>query len=113
MEKEFKAVKLLVNKVLKKLGDATLDWTIQVCENSADPNRISYACMIHIPSERLEPLTWVCDSWGELKEKLEKASKELNRDMVDCAYYEGEIKRCERLSNFYREKIDEIQNPES
>lgn len=108
MEKKFQNAKLLVNKILKQLGDSSLDWTIQICENSANPGKITYGCMIHIPSERLEPLTWVCDSWEELEKELEKAGKELNRDMIDVAYYQGEIARCKRLSAYYEEKIKEV-----
>ena len=107
MENYFKKAKVLVNRILKNLGDSTLEWTLQVSENTANPGKITYACMIHV-SDRLEPLVWTCDSWEELLEKLEKASKELNKDMVQVAYFEGEIKRCERLKKYYEEKIAEI-----
>ena len=108
MEKEFAKTKRLVNKILKQLGDATLDWTVQVNENSADPNHRTYACMIHVPSERLEPLTWVKDSWEDLHTALEKATKDLNRDLIDIAEHDAEIKRCKRLIKYHEEKIAEL-----
>jgi hypothetical protein len=108
MEKEFQRAKRLVNKILKQLGDATLDWTIQVNENSADPNHRTYGCMIHTPSERLEPLTWVKDSWEELNEALEKSANELDRDLIDIAEHEAEITRCKRLIAYHEEKIKEL-----
>lgn len=108
MEKQFKQAKLLINKILKQLGDATLDWTIQVSENSVNPGKTNYCAMVHTPSDRLEPISWVCDSWEELLSELEKASKELNLDLVDIAYHKSEIERCERLSKYHNEKIKEI-----
>ena len=107
MEKEFAKTKLLINKILKNLGDSSLDWTIQVSENTANPGKISYGCMIHA-SERLEPITWVCDSWEDLQKELKKAGKELNRDMIDVAYYKSEQNRCDRLKAYYEEKVNEI-----
>ena len=112
MEKKFKSAKLLVNKILKQLGDSTLDWTIQISENSADPGHISYACMVHVPAQKLEPITWVCDSWEELEAALEKSAKELNRDLVEVAYHKGEISRCKRLGAYHEEKIKEILGEE-
>jgi len=107
MEKEFKKTELLINKILKKLGDSTIDYTIQVSKNTANPGKITYGCMIHA-SERLEPITWICSSWEELQNELKKAGKELNRDMIDLAYFKGEQNRCDRLKAYYEEKIKEI-----
>lgn len=108
MEKEFVKTKRLVNKILKQLGDGSLDWTIQVGENTADPNHRTYSCMIHVPSERLQPLTWVKDSWEELHEALETAAKDLSPDMVELAEHNAEIERCKRLIKFHEEKIAEL-----
>lgn len=107
MESKFKSVKTRINKILRNLHDGSLDWTTQVSENSANPGKVTYSCMIHV-SDRLEPLTWVCDSWDELLEKLDKAVEELNKDLVTVAYYQGEVARCERLRKYYEEKISEI-----
>ena len=76
MEKKFGKVKNQINKILKKIGDSTCDWTIQISENSANPGRITYGCMIHI-SDRFEPLTFVCNSMDELEEALKEALKDL------------------------------------
>lgn len=109
MENNFKKAKVLINKILNNLGDSSLDWTLQVSENTANPGKITYGCMIHV-SDRLEPLVWTCESWDELLEKLKKASKELNEDMVQIAYFQGEINRCDRLKHYYEEKIKEVLN---
>ena len=109
MEKNFKKAKVLINRILNNLGDGSLDWTLQISENTANPGKITYGCMIHV-SDRLEPLVWTCESWEDLLGKLEKASQELNEDMVQVAQFQGEIKRCERLKAYYEEKIKEILN---
>lgn len=109
MEKEFQKAEKLINKILKRLGDATLEWTLQISKNTANPGHISYSCMIEV-SDRLQPITWVCDSWEDLFEHLDKAGKELNRDMVDVAYMQGEIARCDRLKAYYSERIEEMMN---
>lgn len=107
MENNFKKAKTLINKILKNLGNAKLDYTIQVSENTANPDRITYACMIHV-SDKLEPLVWTCSSWEELLDKLTKASKDLNENLVRIAEYQSEIDRCKRLSKYYEEKIAEL-----
>lgn len=109
MEKEFLKAKRLVNNILKKVKDASADYTIQVSENTANPGKITYACMIHV-SSRLEPLTWVCDSWDELFEGLEKAGKDLNQTLIEAAYYQGEIDRCKRLIKFYEDKMESLDD---
>lgn len=108
MEKQFLKIEKLVNKIIKNFGDSTLDWTIQVDKNSANPGKITYDCMIHTPTDGVEPLTFVCESWEELEDRLKKASKELDREMVDIAYYKGEVERCERLKSYYEMKLKEL-----
>lgn len=110
MEKEFAKAKRQINNILKKLGDSSCDWILQISQNSADPRGTTYACMIHA-SDRLEPITWVKGSWEELHEALEQASKDLSREIIDVAYMKGEIDRCERLKAYYEEKIAEITTP--
>lgn len=113
MEKKLLSAKTKVNKILKQMGDATLDWTIQVSLNSIEPDEVSYACQINVPARGVQPLTWICKSWDELIEKLDKAGKEINEDVVEIAFHEAEIKRCERLANYHQEKIKEITDKES
>lgn len=107
MENNFKKAKLLINKILKNIGDSRCDWTLQISENTANPGKITYACMIHV-SDRLEPLVWTCESWEELLSKLKKASEDLNENLVQIAQFQSEINRCKRLTAYYEEKIKEL-----
>lgn len=113
MERKLLSAKTKVNRILKQMGDATLDWTIQISLNSIEPDKVSYACQIHVPARGVQPLTWICDTWEELMEKLDKAGKEINEDVVEIAFHNAEIARCEKLINYHKEKISEITDKES
>lgn len=105
--KKFNEAKKLVNKILKNIGRADVDWTIQVSMNSVRPEEMAYCCQIEAPANGLQPLTWVCRSWDELIEKLEVSSKGLDADAVQKAWHEAEIKRCESLIKYHQEALEE------
>ena len=69
MEKKFKELRSKVQKILRNIKNANCDWTLQISLNSTEPNKVKYCCMIHIPTEGIAPITWVCDSFEELEQE--------------------------------------------
>jgi len=114
MEKEFKkelkGLRKQVQAILKSLGDSSLDWTIQISLNSIEPDKVKYCCMIHIPTEGVAPITWVCDSLLELQTKLNKAAKDLNPDMVQIAWHQGELKKIDSMKQYHERAIEELMD---
>lgn len=105
--KNFSKARKLVNTIIKNIGRADIDWTIQVSMNSVRPEKMAYCCQIEAPANGLQPLTWVCGSWEELLEKLELSSKGLDADSVNRAYHESEIQRCKSLIKYHEEALKE------
>lgn len=109
MNKDFKQAILLINKIIKKIGRADIDWTIQVSTSSIHPERLVYCAQIESPANGLAPLTWVKNNWKELVEALEQAEKDLDQETVEKAYYASEIKRAEEKKKFFEEKLMELE----
>lgn len=113
MEKEFKGelkkLRKQIQAILKSLGNSQNDWTVQISLNSIEPDRVRYCAMVHIPTEGVAPITWVCDSLLELKTQLEKASKDLNPDMIQAAWHQSELKKIEGMRKYHENAIKEIQ----
>lgn len=105
--KNFSKARKLVNTIIKNIGRADIDWTIQVSMNSVRPEKMAYCCQIEAPANGLQPLTWVCESWDELMSKLEIASKGIDKDAIQKAWHEAEIKRCQSLIKYHEDALKE------
>lgn len=106
--KNFAKARKLVNEIMKNIGRNDVDWTLQVSMNSVRPESMAYCCQIEAPANGLQPITWVCKSWGELLEKLEFSSEHLDQESVQRAYHESEIQRCKSLISYHENAIKEI-----
>lgn len=112
--KQFFEVSRIMNKILKNLKNTTLDWTYQESISSIHPDKVSYAVQLEAPAPGLAPVTWVCDSYDELKVKLEASEKYLDVEAVEKAWHESEIKRAESLIKYHKEALnDKDTNNES
>lgn len=103
----------IILKIVKNLGRNDLDWTYQESVSSVHPTKITYAVMIESPANGLQPLTWVCDSYNELIDKLKLSEKHLDEEAVMKAWHEAEIARGEKLIAYHKEKLEEGLKAES
>lgn len=110
MEKELKTARNLVNKIIKNLGRADIDYTIQTSISSIHPDSIKYCVQIEAPANGLAPITWVKDSWKELEDALKEAEKNLDTKAVEKAFYASQIKAAEEKQKFFEEKLLELSN---
>lgn len=107
MEKSLKLARNHINKIVKNLNRNDLDWTAQVSISSTEPDKVKYCAMIEAPANGLQPITWVCNSYDELIEKLKISEKGLDQDAVMKAWHEGEIARAEALIKYHKEALEE------
>lgn len=112
MEQKLKKARNLVNKIVKNLGRADLDYTVQVSVNSFQPDKVNYCCQIEAPANGLQPITWIKESWEELEEALKIAAKGLDQKAVEKAYLESEIKRAEEKLSFYKDSLKKFEEEE-
>lgn len=103
-----KKARNLVNKIVKKLGRADLEYTIQASISSIHPDKVVYCAQIEAPANGLAPLTWICDSKEELIKKLTLSEKGLDQKAIEKAYIEAEIKRAKEKQEFFEEKLLEL-----
>lgn len=109
MDKELKKCRNLINKIVKKLGRADLDWTIQLSISSIHPEKIAYCAQIEAPANGLQPITFVKNSYEELEKSLTLAEKGLDQKAVEKAYFEAEVERAKEKQKFFEEKIKELE----
>lgn len=110
--KQFFEVARIMNKVLKGLKNNTLDWTYQESISSIHPDKVTYAVQLEAPAPGLAPVTWVCDTYDELKAKLEASEKYLDVAAVEKAWHESEITRAESLIKYHREALSKEDDEE-
>ena len=108
MDRKLKEARNLANKIVKNLGRADVDWTVQVSINSTRPDRVNYCAQVEAPANGLQPITWVCDSWDELLGQLKIGVSALDTEAVEHAWHESEIKRAEALINYHKEAMKEM-----
>lgn len=111
--KQFFEVSRLMNKILKNLKNNTLDWTYQESISSIHPDKVTYAVQLEAPAPGLAPVTWVCDTYEELKTKLEASVKYLDVEAVEKSWHESEIKRAESLIKYHKEALEPKKEEEN
>ena len=104
-----KKARNLVNKIVKKLGRADIDWVVQTSITSVHPEKLNYCVQIEAPANGLAPITFVKETWGELEEALKKAEKELDTKAVEKAFIASQIKMSEEKRKFFEEKLRELE----
>lgn len=89
----------LVKKIMRKsLKDNTLDFTCQITISNLDEGKVKYAAQISSPAKGVQPITFVFDSFNDLKNALESSEKELNKKEIEKVFHQSRI-------NTYKSKI--------
>lgn len=109
MDKNFKQAVLAINKIIKKMGRADIDFTVQVSTSSVHPNKAVYCAQIEAPANGLAPLTWVKNSWEELLKALKESEKKLDQEAIEKAYFASQVKAAEEKKKFFEEKLMELE----
>ncbi len=82
----------LAKKVIRKsLKDNTLDYTIQFTMSSLEPGKVKYACQITSPSQGVQPITFIFESYKDLEASLMEAETQLNPKEVEKAFHQSRI----------------------
>lgn len=90
----------LVKKIIRKaLKDSTLDYTCQITVSSLEPRMLKYAAQISSPAKGVQPITYVFNSFNDLKNALAESEEEIDREKVELAFHQSRI-------NTYKNKID-------
>lgn len=107
---DFRAAERSLRRIIRKLGNGTLDYTLQVSVDSTKPGLVSYAAMITAPAPGIQPITWIRNTGEELLHSLKLSEKTLDKDEVEKAYHRFQIAACKRTIEEHERKIQEIEN---
>lgn len=104
----------LVKKIIRKgLKDNTLDYTVQYSISSLDPSKIKYSAMISSPSRGVQPITFVHDSYNELKSVLEASITDLNRENIELTFHQDRVNMYTNKIEAHNARIKQIESGEA
>lgn len=104
----------LAKKIIRKsLKDNTLDYTVQFTISSLEPGLVKYAAQISSPATGVEPITYVFDSFADLKNSLVESEKKLNRKLVEIAFHQSRVNTFERKVQAHKQRIAQLEAEEA
>ena len=100
----------LVKKVIRKsLKDNTLDYTVQFTISNLEPGHVKYAAQISSPAKGVQPITFVFDSFNDLKNSLAEAETEIDRKKVELIFHQSRINTYESKIQQHKERVVRIE----
>lgn len=108
-----KAYKLL-KRITKKMGRKDLYFSAQIGVDSSKDERIpTYAAMIAAPAENLEPIYFASLDKEEFIQKMQNfLDNKASEKQLTIAFHEAQLKANEMSTEYHKEQIDKINNPQ-
>lgn len=104
--------KLLKKIIRNSLKDNTLDYTVQYTISNLEPGKVKYAAMISSPAKGVQPITFVFDSFKDLKNSLVEAEKEIDKKKVELTFHQSRINSYKNKIEQHEERIVQIEKGE-
>jgi hypothetical protein len=108
-----KAYKLL-KRLAKKLGNPDLHFVVQMGVDSSRPgDTMVWAANIEAPRDGMAPITWAeFDKDKFLANIKDTLDNKTSPEQVEVAYHEFQVGLNDRSSEWHKEQIERINNPE-
>lgn len=104
----------LVKKILRKsLKDNTLDYTVQYSISSVNPGEVKYAAQITAPKDGVQPITFIFDSYNDLKNALTEAVDEIDAEKVELIFHRSRINSYKSKIASHEKRMDQIEKGET
>lgn len=101
--------KLAKRVIRKSLKDNTLDYTVQMTMSSLEPGKVKYAAQISSPAKGVQPITFIFDTYEDLKSSLTEAEKEIDKDKVELIFHQSRVNSLETKIQAHKERIVQIE----
>lgn len=111
-EKLQKLEKLVKKVIRKSLKNNTLDYTVQFTVSNLEPGKVKYATMISSPSQGVQPITFVFDSYEALEACLKESETEIDLKKVEMTFHESRINTYESKIMQHKERLVMLENGE-
>lgn len=103
----------LVKRVIRKsLKDNTLDYTVQFTISNLEPGVVKYAAQISSPANGVQPITYIFDSFADLKNSLIESETEIDRQKVELTFHNSRINTYKNKITAHETRIAEIESGE-
>lgn len=100
----------LVKKILRKsLKDRTLDYTCQFTISSMEPGKVKYATQISSPTNGVQPITYIFDTFNDLRNALIASEKEINKEAIEIVFHQSRINTYENKIQAHKARIVQIE----
>lgn len=104
----------LVKKIIRKgLKDSTLDYTVQYTVSSLEPGKVKYAAQISSPNRGVQPITFVHNTYNDLKTVLEESILDLNKEKIELTFHQDRVNMYSNKIDAHKERIKQIESGEA
>lgn len=100
----------LVKKILRRsLKDNTLDYTVQYSISSVNPGEVKYAAQISSPKEGVQPITFIFDTYNDLKNALIEAENEIDTKKIEMIFHKSRINSYMNKVKAHEKRVEELE----
>lgn len=111
---ELRELEKLVKKIIRKsLKDNTLDYTVQATISNLEPGEIKYAAMISSPAKGVQPITFVFDTFEQLKAALVESETAIDKQKVEVTFHQSRINSYKNRIEAHEARIKQIESGEA
>lgn len=113
MKEQLQELEKLAKKVIRKsLKDNTLDYTVQFTISSMHPGEVKYAAQISSPAKGVQPITFIFDTFADLKNSLKEAEEAINEKQVELTFHKSRIQTYESKIDQHKARIVQLESGE-
>lgn len=103
----------LVKRIIRKnLKDNTLDYTVQFSMSSLEPGKVKYAAQISSPAKGVQPISYIFDTYNDLKKALEESETEIDKKKIEVVFHKSRITTYQNRIDAHEARIKQIESGE-
>lgn len=111
-EKHLKEIEKLIVKIKNKMKRSDLDYTVQFSMSSIEPGKAKYSLQISPPEDNLEPVTFIKNSYEDLRTAASIGSQALDADKVKKSYHLAKAADFRKAAKYHEDKAENYDKKE-
>lgn len=110
VKSNLKSLQSEVIKIVKKMGDMSLDYNIQVAIDCMHPNQVHYGVWIQPPANRINRLSWLTTDFDELLKQLKDFAdnKYTSAIGIEMTYHQAQIDACKETIAHHEQELEKL-----
>lgn len=111
IKSHYKLLQDEVIKIIKKIGDMSLDYNIQISIDCMHPNIVHYGVWIQPPANRINRLSWLTTDFDSLLKQLQDFAnnKYASAVGVEIVWHQAQIEACQETIKHHEDEIAKLE----